>query len=95
MARTHDEIMAGLMKRPKAEIDAKLEELKALCTCADCPSFKGTGETKLLFCLLGKSNVIQKEVECFCAPCPVTDAVELRSNFHCTRGSGRQQEHAR
>jgi hypothetical protein len=91
MARTHDQIMAELMKRPKAEMEARMAELKGLCTCADCPTYKGTGETSLLFCALGKSQLIKKEMECFCAPCPVTDAVELRWNFYCTRGSGRQQ----
>jgi len=91
VSKTHDEIMSGLMSLPKAGRDAKLAELARLCTCADCPTCEGTGETKLLFCILGKSTVIKTGKECFCAPCPLTDAVELRTNFHCTRGSGLRQ----
>lgn len=83
--------MAEVMGLPKAEREAKMDELTKLCTCADCPTYKGTGETGRLFCALGKSGVITKEIECFCSPCPVSDAVELRWNFYCTRGSGLQQ----
>jgi len=89
--KTHAEIMAEVMGLPKADRDAKIAELTKLCTCAECPTYEGTGETKLLFCALGKSSVIKTEKECFCSPCPVTDAVELRWNFYCTRGSGIQQ----
>lgn len=90
-SKTHAEIMTELMSLPKAERDAKVAELSKLCTCATCPTYKGTGETKLLFCALGKSAVIKNEKECICPACPVTPAVELKWNFYCTRGSGLQQ----
>ena len=91
-SKTHTEIMSGLMSLPKEQREAKVAELTRLCTCATCPSFKGTGETKLLLCALGKSAVIKDEKECLCPACPVTPAVNLKWNFYCTRGSGRQQE---
>jgi hypothetical protein len=91
MSKTHAEIMSGLMTLPKAERDAKVAELTKLCTCADCPNFTGTGETKLLFCALGKSAIIKAEKECICPACPVTPEVALKWNFYCTRGSGLQQ----
>lgn len=91
MSRTHAEIMSELMSRPKEERDKRIADLTKLCTCAECPTYEGTGETKLLFCIMGKGSAIKTEKECFCAPCPVTDAVELRTNFHCTRGSGLEQ----
>ncbi len=84
--------MSELTGLPKADRDARIAELTRLCTCADCPTYRGTGETKLLFCMLGKAGVIKTEKECFCAPCPVTDALGLRWNFYCTRGSGLQQQ---
>jgi len=95
MGKTHAEIMAELMKWPKGEVDSKIAELTGLCTCADCPTFKGTGETKLLFCALGKSHPIKTEKECICPACPVTPAVALKWNFYCTRGSGQQQGRAK
>ncbi len=89
--KTHEQIMGELMRLPKAEIDAKVAELTKMCTCAGCPTYKGTGESKLLFCALGKSSVIKKEVDCICPSCPVTPAVALKWKFYCTRGSGLQQ----
>jgi len=83
--------MAELMKQPKAVIDAKMAELTGLCTCADCPTYKGTGETKLLFCALGGGKAIKEEKECLCPACPVTPEVMLRWNFYCLKGSGMQQ----
>ena len=91
MSKTHAEIMSGLMSMPKAGRDARLAELTKLCTWAECQTYEGTKEMKRLFCILGESQLIKTEKECFCAPCPLTDAVELGTNFHCTRGSGLRQ----
>ncbi len=91
MSRTHAGTMSAIMNLPGTGRDARLAEREKLCTCAGCPTYEGTGETKLLFCVMGMGGAIRTEKECFCAPCQLTDAVGLRTNFHCTRGSGLEQ----
>ena len=66
------------------------KKLTPMCTCGGCPSYKGTGETVLLFCYTGKSSKIKKEKGCICPGCPVAKQMGLKHNYFCTRGSEKQ-----
>ena len=84
------QMMAGMSEK---EMKAKIEESKKICAnyCGKCPTYRGTGETKLVFCANGKSDKIQKEKGCRCPECPLTDNMGLRWMSYCTRGSGAEQ----
>ncbi len=73
-----------------------IEKIKEVCKtfCGECPSYKGTGETELAFCALGKSNAIKEEKGCLCPSCPITGQMSLRWNYYCTRGAGKEQSAA-
>ena len=40
--------------------------------CGKCPSYEGTGEDTLAFCMEGKSSVITEKKACLCGQCPRT-----------------------
>ena len=71
----------------QAEIDAQSK----LCTCPTCPSYVGTGENELFFCLQGKSQVLTLDKGCVCPDCPVTPKLRLRWNDYCFKGSGEER----
>lgn len=93
MEKTYEEIMKDMMSLPEAERAAKMAEATKICRdfCGRCPSYKGTGETALLFCANGKSSIIKDERGCICGGCPVQKNMALRWRYYCTRGSGREQ----
>ncbi|TXT58449.1 MAG: hypothetical protein BAJALOKI1v1_1650010 [Promethearchaeota archaeon] len=72
------------------EMKKQLENVKEICKdyCGKCPSYTGTGETKLGFCATGKSDIIKAEKGCLCPECPVYEDMGLRWMVYCTRGSG-------
>jgi len=81
------EKMAGMSPE---ELKAAAEENTRLCTCSQCPSYVGTGETALLFCASGRSERISEEKGCICMGCPVTPKMGLRWGYYCTRGSAKE-----
>ena len=83
--------MEAMGKMSPEEIKKKIAELTKMCLCGRCPTYKGTGETKLLFCMTGKSAIIKKENGCVCPTCPVTDKLDLKWIYYCIKGSGKEQ----
>ncbi len=69
------------------------EEAKKICKdyCGMCPSYLGTGENELLFCRIGKSEVITDEKGCVCGGCPVQKKMGLKWFYYCTKGSSKEQ----
>ena len=86
-----EEIMKQLMEKPEAERMNQLEQSKVMCICQNCPSYRGTGETELLFCGLGKSTTIGEEKGCSCGLCPVVGHLGLTRLYYCTRGNEKEQ----
>lgn len=90
-AMTFEQTMEAMVKMSPDEMKEKLAEMTKMCICGNCPSYKGTGEKKLLFCATGKSAIIKEEKGCVCPTCPVTQNVGLRWIYYCTKGSGKEQ----
>lgn len=88
---TFEKTMETMGKMSPDEMKAKMAELTKICMCGKCPSYKGTGETRLLFCATGKSGIIKKEKGCVCPACPVTEKLGLRWIYYCTKGTGKEQ----
>jgi hypothetical protein len=88
---TNGEIMIEMMAMPEEEQVRHRRKLMGMCICRDCPSYKGTGETQVLFCSLGKSSAITEERGCTCGGCPVTPQMGLTKLYYCTKGSEAQQ----
>ncbi len=65
------------------------EQVKYTCKdyCGKCPSYIGSGESELAFCMTGKSNVINEEKGCLCVQCPIAKTMSLRWSYYCFRGS--------
>ncbi|MBA7516960.1 hypothetical protein ES705_09010 [subsurface metagenome] len=55
--------------------------------CGKCPSYEGTGEKSLAFCMVGKSPVITEKKACLCGKCPMTRTMSLRWGYYCTDGN--------
>ncbi len=71
----------------QAAIDAD----SPLCICPACPSYVGTEETEVLFCLRGKSQVLTVDKGCICPDCPLTRGWTMRLKDYCFKGSGEEQ----
>ncbi|MEE9594120.1 MAG: DUF2769 domain-containing protein [Candidatus Hydrothermarchaeales archaeon] len=94
---TFEEMMGMMAEMSEEQINAAMMENKKICAeyCGVCPSYTGTGETELMFCATGKSDKITEERGCICGGCPVqTQKMNLRWDFYCTKGSGREQSAA-
>jgi hypothetical protein len=83
--------MIEMMAVPEEEQVRHSRRLMGMCICRDCPSYKGTGETQVLFCEVGKSSAITEERGCTCGMCPVTPQMGLTKLYYCTKGSEAQQ----
>ena len=69
--------------------------LRALCICADCPSYNECMREKdeLLFCTLVKSISCAFEKKgCICPACPVKVELHLMKAYYCIRGNEEEQE---
>ncbi|NVM31378.1 MAG: DUF2769 domain-containing protein [Candidatus Helarchaeota archaeon] len=55
--------------------------------CGKCPSYEGTGEESLAFCMEGKSSVITAKKACLCGECPISRTMSLRWGHYCTDDS--------
>ncbi len=88
-----EDAMKMMATMSQDEMKAKIAESAKICAdfCGKCPSYTGTGEKDLVFCAKGKSKKIKAEKGCLCPGCPVTDAMGLRWDYYCTKGSGREQ----
>ncbi len=93
MAKKYEDVLKEMSKLSEEEIKKRMETASKICAnyCGKCPTYSGTGETKLLFCGIGKSEMIEEEKGCMCPPCPVQSEMNLRWQYYCTRGSGREQ----
>jgi hypothetical protein len=93
MAEGFAEKMAAMGNMSEEEITHMMDEIKDVCQhyCNGCPSYDDTGETKLAFCTIGKSDKITEDLGCMCTGCPVTGKLSLESDFHCIKGSAREQ----
>jgi len=65
---TFEKTMEAMGKMSPDEMKAKMAELTKICMCGKCPSYKGTGETKLLFCLTGKAELSKKRKAAYVLP---------------------------
>jgi hypothetical protein len=83
--------MQAMMAMPEENMMGHMQKLMGMCICGDCPTYKGTGETKALFCGVGKSEVVTEEKGCTCGGCPVTPQMGLTKLYYCTKGNEAQQ----
>ncbi len=88
---TFEQTIESMSKMSPDEMIAKVAELSKMCICVKCPTYKDTGEKKLLFCINGKSAIIKKEKGCVCPACPVTEKLDLKWIYYCMKGSGKEQ----
>ncbi len=88
--KTFEQNMEALTNLSPQEMAARLRELDQECICGMCPSYLGTGEERLTFCVIGKSKAIEKEKGCVCPACPVQTELALRWDYYCTKGSGKE-----
>src|SRR5659263_13549 len=89
--KTFEQNMEEMSKMTPAQMQAKITELDKICICGKCPTYIGTGEKKLTFCLIGKSTMIKKDKGCLCPTCPVQKRLALRWDRYCLKGSGKEQ----
>lgn len=70
------------------ERERGVEQLVYICKdyCGKCPTSKGTGETSLVCCTLGKSAAINEKKGCLCGQCPLTRMMSFRREYYCTQG---------
>ena len=86
---TFEQNLEAMNRMSPDEMDAKIKELTKICICGKCPTY--AGEKKLLFCVIGKSEMINKERGCVCPGCPVQKKMSLRWDYYCLKGSGKKQ----
>lgn len=88
---TFEQSMDAMNKMPPKEMEMQVAQLIKMCICGKCPTYHGTGEKKLLFCINGKSTMIKEERGCVCMTCPVTNKMGLKWTYYCIRGPGKEQ----
>ena len=86
-----EEMMKKIMVMPETERMKWMDLSKSMCICKNCPSYRGTGETELLFCGTEKSTIIGKEMGCSCGLCLVVAHMGLTRLYYCTRGNEAEQ----
>ena len=92
----YEEKMEMMSQMSEADQARAAENVPHICKdyCGKCPSYQGTGETKLVFCALGKSSVIKEEKGCLCGQCPISKTMCLRWEYYCTRGKAMERSEA-
>ena len=88
---TYEKAMDAMNQMSLEDQKAKLKKDEGMCLCRMCPSYLGTGEKKLLFCMAGKSKAIKKENGCICMTCPVQKNMAFRWTYYCKRGSAKER----
>jgi hypothetical protein len=86
-AVTFEQTLKMMGQMSEQEREAYIAECTAMCICESCPTYEGSGETTLLFCIHGKSPIITQDKGCPCRECPVTEKMGLRWNDYCLKGS--------
>ena len=84
-----EKAMASLAVLDENARASKMDALKRVCVCDDCPTYTECARQigECLFCLEGKSpSCIMTSVDCICPSCPMTRAYGLSHNYFCTRG---------
>jgi hypothetical protein len=96
MAETFEDRMKKMAGMPKEDTAEMIDDVKNVCRdyCGNCPSYFGTGEKELGFCITAKSKAIKNEAGCLCSGCPISEKMSYRWEYYCTRGSGREQSAA-
>ncbi|MBD3228793.1 MAG: DUF2769 domain-containing protein [Candidatus Lokiarchaeota archaeon] len=76
-------------KMTEKQMEQNIEQVMFTCEqyCGRCPSYKGTGEISLAFCMTGKSSEISEKKDCLCTQCPIYKTMSLRWEYYCTSGS--------
>lgn len=74
-------------KMSEKEIKRSAEQVLYLCQCSKCKTCMGSGETNLVFCSLGRSEVIRERKNCLCSTCAIAKTMSLRWDYYCIRGS--------
>ncbi len=82
--------MEEMDKMSPEQMATKLKDLDQECLCGMCPTYLGTEEEKLTFCIIGKSNKIEEDKGCICPGCPVQIELHLKWQYYCTKGSGKE-----
>jgi len=88
---TFEQTVEMLAKMSEDQRAAYIAECSDMCICESCPTYEGTGETMLLFCVHGKSGIISEDKGCPCRECPVTEKMGLRWNDYCLKGSAEER----
>lgn len=85
---TFEEKMTIILKMSEKEKKQSAEQIPYMCKdyCGRCPSYVGTGETKLAFCTLGKSEIIKEQKGCLCSQCPISKTMSMRWDHYCSKG---------
>ena len=83
-----------LLSMPQDGIKEKLEELKMMCTCPECPTNNDCAKStkELLFCSTGSSfHCIAESKGCLCPTCPVAEQLGLGHQSFCLMGDEKAQ----
>jgi hypothetical protein len=59
------------------------DENVKMCLCPDCPTYKGSNLTGILFCAKGKAKEDVKNASCICPECPVSGKYGLKQQYYC------------
>jgi len=83
-----------MLAMPMDQIKMKVEDLKKMCTCPQCPTHnecaKNAKET--LFCSTGRSfHCITENKGCLCPGCPVHQQMGLQYQSFCLMGNEKAQ----
>jgi hypothetical protein len=75
-----------------AEVDPKMEAMKAKCDCPSCPTYVqcATVKDERLFCFMGKSACIRVNRKCICHACRIAHENNLKHQYYCIGGSTKQ-----
>ena len=75
-----------------ADVDVKMEAMKAKCDCPSCPTYVqcATVKDERLFCFTGKSACIRVNRKCVCHACRIAHENNLKHQYYCIGGSTKQ-----
>ncbi len=88
-----EEIEHEMRSMDPKEKKMRMEELRNMCICGDCPSYTDCNKKKIqfLFCSEGKSDCSMTTKGCLCPTCPVTPIRGLTKSYYCIRGDEKTQ----
>jgi hypothetical protein len=68
------------------------EENIKLCLCLDCPTYKSSNLTGILFCSKGKTKEKVKNISCNCPSCSVFSKYGLNQIYYCIKGKNTEKK---